>query len=101
MSESKQANEYLTLREVAIRWGCSHSSVLNLVYRGDLRAIDISSNPTKQSRYVKNDACLRFSKVGKKVCTRESVLALAGSSVPNAKTEAEVISARRSTAENC
>ncbi len=43
---------FYTLAEVAERWNCSHSSVLNLVYGGDLRAIDISTNPQKRSRYI-------------------------------------------------
>ena len=41
-----------SLAEVAERWGCSHSSVLALVYSGDLSAIDISTNPAGRSRYI-------------------------------------------------
>ncbi|MHB9077031.1 MAG: hypothetical protein ACYC3X_06000 [Pirellulaceae bacterium] len=41
-----------TLAEIAARWGCCHSSVLMLVYSGDLRAIDISTNPKGKSRYI-------------------------------------------------
>lgn len=49
MPETKQS---YTLADVAQRWGCSHSSVLALVYSGDLAAIDISTNPAGRSRYI-------------------------------------------------
>lgn len=41
-----------SLAEVAERWGCSHSSVLTLVYQGVLLAVDISTNPGRRSRFV-------------------------------------------------
>ena len=43
---------HYTLADVAARWNCSHSSVLALVYSGDLAAIDISTNPAGRSRYI-------------------------------------------------
>ena len=49
MSEAKQS---FTLDEIATRWNCSHSSVLQLVYQGALRAVDISTNPNRRSRFV-------------------------------------------------
>lgn len=50
-----------SLSEIAKRWGCSDSVVLTLVYRGDLRAIDISTNQKRQSRYiVAEEEVLRF-----------------------------------------
>jgi len=44
--------QHYTLAEIAERWGVSHSTVLSLVYGGDLRAIDISTNPKGKSRYI-------------------------------------------------
>lgn len=41
-----------TLQQIADRWGCSHSTVLSHVYAGTLRAIDISTNPERRSRYI-------------------------------------------------
>lgn len=40
------------LQQLADRWGCCHSSVLTLVNKGELRALDISTNPSKRSRYI-------------------------------------------------
>lgn len=48
-AETKQT---WTLAEIADRWGCSHSTVLSHVYSGDLRGIDISTNPARRSRYI-------------------------------------------------
>jgi hypothetical protein len=44
--------EHYTLAEIAERWGICHGSVLTLVYVGDLRAIDVSTNPKGKSRYI-------------------------------------------------
>lgn len=44
--------KFLTLAQVAQRWGISHSSVLTLVYNGSLLAVDVSTNPKNRSRYV-------------------------------------------------
>ena len=41
-----------TLAQVAERWGISLSSVLMLVYSGDLPAIDVATKPAKRSRYI-------------------------------------------------
>ena len=41
-----------TLREIADRWSCCHSSVLSLVKTGQLTAIDISTNPSGRSRFI-------------------------------------------------
>ena len=49
MSEGQQ---FFTLDAIATRWGVSHGTVLTLVYQGVLRAIDISTNPRRKSRYV-------------------------------------------------
>lgn len=50
--------QHYTLAEIAERWGVSHSTVLSLVYGGDLRAIDVSTNPKGKSRYVVPAAAL-------------------------------------------
>jgi hypothetical protein len=47
-----------TLQAIADRWGCSHSTVLHHVYTGELRSIDISTNPSKRSRYIVPDDAL-------------------------------------------
>lgn len=47
-----QAKAFFTLSELAERWGISHTSVLNLVYKGDLLAVDVSTNPRKRSRFI-------------------------------------------------
>ena len=39
-----------SLADIAVRWNCCHSTVLNLVRRGDLRAINIGTG--RRSRYV-------------------------------------------------
>jgi len=44
--------DFYTLQEIAERWGCSHSTVLTHVYDGTLRAVDISTNPGRRSRYI-------------------------------------------------
>lgn len=41
-----------TIAQLCERWNCSHSSVLALINRGELQAIDISTNPATRSRYV-------------------------------------------------
>lgn len=46
------SKDYWTLAEIAERWGCAHGTVLTHVYTGDLRAIDISTNPKGKSRYI-------------------------------------------------
>lgn len=46
------AKEHYTLLEIAERWGVSHSTVLTHVYTGDLRALDISTNPKGKSRFI-------------------------------------------------
>ena len=53
--------EFWTLDDIAERWGVSHSSVLTLVHQGVLRAVDVSTNPRKRSRYiVPTEALLAF-----------------------------------------
>lgn len=44
--------ETFTLADIAERWCCCHSTVLAHVRSGRLPAIDISTNPSKRSRYV-------------------------------------------------
>ena len=44
--------EHYSLQEIADRWGVSHSTVLTHVYGGELRAIDVSTNPKGKSRYI-------------------------------------------------
>jgi len=44
--------EHYSLQEIADRWGVSHSTVLTHVYGGELRAIDVSTNPRGKSRYI-------------------------------------------------
>lgn len=45
-------NQSLTLKEFAARYRISHSSALELVYQGYVRAIDVSANPKGRSRYI-------------------------------------------------
>ncbi len=53
-----QNKEHFTLGEIAERWGVSHGTVLTLVYRGDLRAINVSTNPRGKGRYIVPTAVL-------------------------------------------
>jgi helix-turn-helix protein len=41
-----------TIDQVAERWNCSSSTVLSHIYDGTLRAFDISTNPSKRSRWI-------------------------------------------------
>jgi len=52
MQSGPKKQEFLSLAKIARRWTCSHSSVLTLVNRGDLPAVDISTNPRGRSRYI-------------------------------------------------
>jgi len=58
---TERPQQTYTLAEIAQRWGCSHSTVLTHVYTGELRALDISTNPRQRSRYiVPGDALAEF-----------------------------------------
>lgn len=57
-NETDRPKEFWTLGEIAQRWGCSHSTVLTHVNRGDLRAVDISTNRRGKSRYIVSTAVL-------------------------------------------
>jgi hypothetical protein len=52
MRPDPDAQKCLSLDAIAARWGVSHGTVLNHVYSGALRAIDVSTNPRRKSRYV-------------------------------------------------
>jgi len=53
MAKNKaKGKEFVTLAQIAQRWGVSHSSVLSLVYSGALVAVDVSTNPKRRSRYI-------------------------------------------------
>jgi len=58
MATTNQSPEYFTLQQIAERWGVSHSTVLSHVYGGELRAVDISTNPKGKSRYIVPAAAL-------------------------------------------